>query len=339
MRLIGINNLQPNEKLGVTIFNQDGAVLLPANTVISSQYISRLKNTGITTMYIEDDFFEDVIIKPAIQDETKTLALGAVGNLYNAVAKNKPVNIVEVSKTVDAIVDDIGFSISEPISLINLYNINDKRVLHAVNVATIVCAMATCYYSESANAIETIKGVVAAGLAHDLFVDSMDEDKKNVSHPDSVYKFLKVIHGFSSYTYVCCHQHHEQFDGKGFPNRMSGDKINIGARLLAVADAYDNAVYGYNNGKPMSEHEAYEYVNSITGTVLDPEALKFFNSSIAIYPNGATVLLSNGYNAVVTSQTVMPARPKVRLCMPKREDCLLFDLTTEKTLFIEKILL
>ncbi|MBW2449489.1 MAG: HD domain-containing protein, partial [Deltaproteobacteria bacterium] len=34
-------------------------------------------------------------------------------------------------------------------------------------------------------------------------------------------------------------QHHERFDGKGYPNGLSGNAIHLGARILAVADAFD----------------------------------------------------------------------------------------------------
>ncbi len=338
MRLIGINNIKPNEKLSMTVFNQDGAVLLPANTVITGSYIERLKNIGINMLYIQDDYFEDVVVKPSLSDDTKRSVLEAINNAYAAIAKNKPINSIAIMKSVDNIVDEIGLNLKEPLNIINMFAIKDARCHHAVNVATIVAAIATNYYYDQENSGTVIKELITAALLHDLFLNDMKDDAKDYDHCEKVYKFLKSVPNISTKTYISCYQHHERFDGSGHPSRLMLDKIFVGARMIAVADTYDNLVNGFAGQKPMREHEAYEYVNAVSGSVLDPVMVKHFNNSVAIYPSGATVLLSNGYNAVVTSQTSMPSRPVVRLSMPKREDCLLFDLTRDKTLFIEQVI-
>ncbi len=338
MRLIGINNLKPNEKLGLSIFTQDGAVLLPANAVITENYINRLKTLGVHSLYVEDEFFEDVVIKPALKEETKAFALSAMTGVFNCLGTKKPINEAALMKTTKEISEDIGLTIKEPINITNMFAVKDERCHHAVNVATIVAAVCSSYFAEYLSSSNATKDFVLAGLLHDMFLESMDDDESNTKHSEEVYKYLKINQRITSRTYISCLMHHERIDGSGFPQRLKDEKIFLGAKIIAVADLYDSLVHGYGKRKKIKEHQAYEYINSLASSKIDEEIIKHFNKSIAIYPIGASVLLSNGYNAVVVGQTVIPSRPMVRLSMPKREDCILFDLTTTKTLFIEETL-
>ncbi len=338
MRLVSIDSLSINEKVGIAIRNEDGSILLPANAVVTERYIDRLKNFGIKMVYVEDSFFEDVIIKPALSPETKAAALGAVNNMLAAIASNKEIKEADLSKCVMRMLEDIGSRVTEPISMINMFGVKEARSHHAVNVATLVGAMAKYYtYDQSINS-KVVEEYVLAALYHDAYLTSMDADQSDKSHPEKVYTYLKSRRTFSAKMYMTCYMHHENFDGSGFPLKKKGEDIYIGARLLAIADLYDNLVNGYGGYKKMKEHEAYEYINAKAHTMVDSSILSCFNKSIAVYPVGSTVLLNNGYNAIVIEQTVMPTRPKVRLSMPKKEECLLFNLVNERTMFIDKVL-
>ena len=48
-------------------------------------------------------------------------------------------------------------------------------------------------------------------------------------------------------------QHHERFDGKGYPHGLSGNSIHLGARILAVADTFDamKSERPYRDGMPL----------------------------------------------------------------------------------------
>ncbi len=57
-------------------------------------------------------------------------------------------------------------------------------------------------------------------------------------HPDLGAKIIEPINAFKAITPMIV-QHHERFDGKGYPGGLAGDEIHQGARILAVADVYD----------------------------------------------------------------------------------------------------
>lgn len=70
--------------------------------------------------------------------------------------------------------------------------------------------------------------------------------------------------------------HHERYDGKGYPDHLAGDDIPLGARILAVVDAYgamtDRRVYKAGR----SHHEAISELKSHAGTQFDPEVVDVF---------------------------------------------------------------
>jgi response regulator RpfG family c-di-GMP phosphodiesterase len=70
--------------------------------------------------------------------------------------------------------------------------------------------------------------------------------------------------------------HHERFDGDGFPDRLLGTAIPLGARILAVADAFDEHQNGHLTAHPATRQEARTLLRHARGTQFDPEILDVF---------------------------------------------------------------
>jgi len=65
-------------------------------------------------------------------------------------------------------------------------------------------------------------------------------------------------------------QHHEFYDGSGYPNGLKGDKINIGARIIAVADAYDALTSQRPYRTAITKSEALRRLLNLGGQHYDP---------------------------------------------------------------------
>ena len=70
--------------------------------------------------------------------------------------------------------------------------------------------------------------------------------------------------------------HHERFDGTGYPNRLEGEKIPIGARILAVMDAFEAMTVGRPYRENLSLDEAVRELKSCSGTQFDPDLAPHF---------------------------------------------------------------
>ena len=67
--------------------------------------------------------------------------------------------------------------------------------------------------------------------------------------------------------------HHERPDGRGYPDALSADTIPGGARLLAIADAYDTMTSGRPYKPPMSPSEAATEMRRYAGAQFDADLL------------------------------------------------------------------
>jgi putative nucleotidyltransferase with HDIG domain len=65
-------------------------------------------------------------------------------------------------------------------------------------------------------------------------------------------------------------EHHERWDGEGYPRRLSGDKICVGARIFAVIDTYDAMTSDRPYRKALPHEVAIEEITKMKGTQFDP---------------------------------------------------------------------
>jgi len=70
--------------------------------------------------------------------------------------------------------------------------------------------------------------------------------------------------------------HHERYDGKGYPDRLKGDDINIMAAIVSVADAYDAMTSHRPYMKNMTKEEAIEQLKQNSGTQFNPKVVDAF---------------------------------------------------------------
>jgi HD-GYP domain-containing protein (c-di-GMP phosphodiesterase class II) len=99
------------------------------------------------------------------------------------------------------------------------------------------------------------------------------------SHPAQGHEILKPLKQLSSSLPLILH-HHERYDGKGYPQGLAGEKIPLGARIIAVADTFDaiTSMRPYRMAK--TRKEALTIIGEIAGTQLDPRVVKVFKELI-----------------------------------------------------------
>jgi len=74
--------------------------------------------------------------------------------------------------------------------------------------------------------------------------------------------------------------HHERFDGMGYPHKLKGDTIPFGARIIAIAEAYDTMVSRNAYNKPRSAKEAVQELKNAAGSQFDPHLVKAFIKAV-----------------------------------------------------------
>jgi HD-GYP domain-containing protein (c-di-GMP phosphodiesterase class II) len=171
------------------------------------------------------------------------------------------------------------------------------------------------------------------------------EVQRMQAHPLYTYKIITKELLYPEDVGLVALQHHERWDGEGYPRRISGSDIDMGARIVSVADAFEAMVSEKPYRNSMMGYQAMKNLLSDNSRRFDPDVLKAFIKTMGIYPIGSIILLNNGAIARVTEvQGDAPLRPKIRILidefgkMYKQDEGDLIDLLTEKSLFIARAL-
>lgn len=136
--------------------------------------------------------------------------------------------------------------------------------------------------------ITEVDQIVVASLLHDIGVIVLpndvltkegkltpDEMEKVKHHPVLAVNLLDSLSDVKDVLPIILH-HHEKFDGQGYPEKLAGLQIPLGARILAVADAY-NAMQSERPFRlALSKEEAIAELRRCSGTQFDPEVVEAF---------------------------------------------------------------
>lgn len=158
---------------------------------------------------------------------------------------------------------------------------------HAERVSTIACRIA----HQMALPAAEIEFIRLGGILHDIgkigFPDRLFEPhggknpsdlvKQIIQHPSTGAQILQELDFLGpALEYVHCH--HERPDGKGYPRHLKGEEIPLGARILAVADAFDAMTTDRPYQKGMQPEAALEILKKSAGTKWDPSCVSAFET-------------------------------------------------------------
>jgi HD-GYP domain-containing protein (c-di-GMP phosphodiesterase class II) len=163
------------------------------------------------------------------------------------------------------------------------------------------------------------------------------------SHPVLAHKIVvKELHFLDDMGNIVL-QHHERWDGTGYPNQIAGDYIDMGARIVSIADAFEAMVSPKPYRNSITGNQAVKNLISDNSRRFDTTILKAFVLIMGIHPIGSIVRLNNGAVARVTEvRAIAPLRPKVQIIIDqsnkiyRNEQGVFLDLLTEKSLYIAK---
>jgi putative two-component system response regulator len=94
-------------------------------------------------------------------------------------------------------------------------------------------------------------------------------------HPEIGERICQPLNASRAFAPIIRH-HHERFNGKGYPDGLRGRQIPLGARIVAVADAYEAMVHGRPYQPAQSHTMAADELLRLRGTQFDPELVPIF---------------------------------------------------------------
>ncbi len=135
-------------------------------------------------------------------------------------------------------------------------------------------------------------------------------------HPLESFRMLKELPGMSENITRGVLQHHEKYNGGGYPYALAGDDISLFARIISLADVYDALTSERVYKKSILPHKALCLIYNMRDVDYHPGMSERFIKCIGIYPPGSMVLLSNGDMGLVCgTHADMPLSPRVKVIL------------------------
>lgn len=301
-------------RLGSNVMSENNTLILAKGTVITEHYVERLRQFGIFCLCIEDKFSDGIDITQPVSE--KTLA-----ESHEAVAE------YDVDKTFSAAHHLVDELIANADILENGYHIlrayDENTCTHSVSVAVNALTMGITLGLN----IVRLNNLGAGGMMHDIGKSRIpieilnksgelnDEERLMMqNHPQYGYDILSTDILIPSAVRAIVLQHHENWDGTGYPKHTKEHEIYALASIIHICDVYDALVSKRAYKKAFSYKDTIEYMKSQSGTMFNPYYLKYFLSCVPVYHTGTIVRLNDDREAVIVkNHKNNMMRPTIRI--------------------------
>lgn len=336
-----VEEVKAGEICGDDVFDPNSFVLLAQKSaILDSKTINYLKNRDVLwvpirqseenvvdddlILNIEDEYSREAepFLAPElpliVSDEKYHESISRFETVTKSFVQNNTFQTNEVVNLSNELVNEVLKSNS------NVFNFmtdvaSGFIIKHGINTAIIACVL-----GKSMGVMRhALLKLAKVSLLHDIGLiyaqkekglnyieDVFDQYKKSTDlnrikiHPILGIKIInKVSPGFLDKSEEnAIMEHHERYDGKGFPMGAKGKNINEISRLMAVPDAYDTLITSVDGKGKMDPHTALKWIVSNSKILFDPDVVKAFVQIIGLYPTGTVVRLNDGKLGMVISK-------------------------------------
>lgn len=280
MERLSIEQLDPGMILARTIFLGNGKILYPKKTKLSKTEIHKFKEIRLPAVYVTS--IPDSVVPEPVSDTTRSELTNVLMRIETDLHARRQVNLSSCENILTVMIDEI---LKTPMTL---PVINDIRVLddyltsHTVNICISAVKVGLLYNYNYTKLLELALGA----FLHDIGMTKIPADIVNriggltheevrtiQTHPKIGFDLLRQIEQIPKTTPQVAYQHHERYNGKGYPKKLAGTEIIEYARIVAAVDSLDAMTTEklYRKAKPVPE--AIQYLKSQAGIEYDPRVV------------------------------------------------------------------
>jgi putative nucleotidyltransferase with HDIG domain len=251
-------------------------------------------------------------------------------NVMRDARLGKQVHVEQMAPVVDKMADSILRNSGAILSLARIKNKDEYTFQHSVGVAALLIAFSRGLGLDE----DTIRQAGLGGMVHDVgkmqTPDSIlnkpgkltDEEFSVMRHHVVASReILEITPNIPRTALEVAAQHHERYDGSGYPNRLKGDEISRIGQMAAIIDVYDAITSDRVYHKGMAPTEALRKLFEWSKFHFNPELVHAFARVVGIYPVGTLVRLESQRLAVVVEQReASMLQPLVRVVFDARRN-------------------
>jgi putative nucleotidyltransferase with HDIG domain len=303
--------------LSQDLTDDSGNLLLEKGIALTESYIDRLKHFGIYDIPIEDSIANKLKETRAISLELRNELTECFRNLLKTktedlLERDSDEFLQEINKVTNSVIDELEPQIG------NIMNVQVRQpdvdeVDHAINVCLL--SIITGLYLKLPQ--HALRNLAVGALLHDIGKSVVPLTAGQAFSDERLHTLygynLLLSTNYNETVARIAAEHHECYNGSGFPFGITNKNIHPLSRIVALANDFDNAASQSRNlGTPINE--LVEQMMTAGNILYDIYILRAFFHTVAVYPIGAQVRLNTGeLGYIVKNRAHFPLRPTVRV--------------------------
>jgi len=253
-----------------------------------------------------------------------------ISNIMHDVRIGKQIEVERIDPVVEKMANSILRNKDALLSLCRIKNKDDYTFLHSVSVGALLISFAHALDFKRA----VIKQLGVGGMLHDIGKTKVPNEILNkpgaLTEEEFIIMKSHVVHGCSilrkspgiaQVSFDVASQHHERFDGSGYPLGLKNSEMSVYGQMAAIVDVYDAITADRCYHKGMEPTVAIRKMFEWSKFHFNPKLLRTFIRIVGIYPVGTLVMLESGKIGVVIEQSETDmTRPLVRIIFDAKKN-------------------
>jgi len=232
----------------------------------------------------------------------------ALNELMLAVHAGQNVDAARLEPVVAKMIESVRRNPDGLVPLARIKQMGTYAAEHAVATAGLIIALAHQQQMPEPEIEKLALGTMLKDIGHSALDErlvtkpgmlSQAEYSVVQSHVEEGLAVLEATSRLAELSVAVVLEHHERYNGCGYPYRMAGDEISIAGRMAAIVDTYDAMTSDRPYRPAISPATALRQLFEQGGSQFDPAVIAAFIRTVGIYPVGTLVLLESGHLAVV----------------------------------------
>ena len=325
MLRLAMDAVRPEMLAAVDVMDPGGRFLIRAGRPFQENHIEMMQNLGFGSAYVNLPYFSQTppqgdIVRP----ELRTEGVKLIRHVYDDFRTKREVDGSPLRELASKLVDEVIRNRGQLFQFVDLRTPETYLPAHVLNVAVLSLLTGLKMEYPPAKLHELAIGALVMDIGEMLVSPEILRKKGKLEpsemlevkkHPEAGFEGLrKKMRGLPAPSLHVAYQHHESFDGKGYPRQIGGGDIHEFARIASAADMYDALLSDRPFRHYYLSNEAASILHALSGRLLDPEIVTHLTSCLAVYPQGSLVQLDTQELCEVEAVSVQhPARPRLQL--------------------------
>ncbi|RAP74283.1 HD-GYP domain-containing protein [Paenibacillus montanisoli] len=354
MGTVAVSQVKLGDKIAQDVLTPLGSVLFHKGRVITPREYEILQAFLVPSVNIDsptenadeanqDKFQEpakEVYIKSALIEQYDLTVL-LLKKVFNQMMSGMALPILDLRNQLEAL---LAHSHEYKMMTFSPQNVPDEDYLfHKSAMSALSCYMLAQWNNQPRK--DWMQSALA-GLLHDIGNSKIDRsilNKPTKLTPEEVedmkrhtvlgYQLLKNVAAINEGVKLAALQHHERFDGSGYPLGIGSEKIHPYAKFVAISDIFNAMTMKRAYRKATSPYLVLEQLLSDSFGKLDPAYVRIFVEKATQFNNGTIVRLNDGrIGEIIFSDRDHPTRPWVSVSGT------IVNLVHERRFYIEEVL-